>query len=498
LVERFLKMTRTETKPPAKAVLRERVYVPCESVTDEMLEAWTYLVPDPEDKDNKIEVLLYRDMGRVFSFARGDMGKVKKFFGKGSGFKVKDRRVCPPMEHPITMRTELFTPETDSQGRNQQEVAAKWLASGYGQIKAPARFGKTITVSDIMCTLGKKTLILSHQWDILDQFEKTIREHTDIEDVEKMAGRKLVGRLDEVGWDKLESLDIVLSSWQSWWHESKRHYLKKYRDTFGIIFVDESHLSQATCYAKVVDAFNAKYRCGNTATPFKLNELHVIIENILGPVIANGHSRQMHCSVEYIYTDCIVEKFSAWTSLLSNLVKDEKRNELIIEEAVRDASAGRYVLITTERTAHAKELSDAIAEKGITSTFVVGGTHNRDAIYERCRKGEIQVLVAMRRITRLGIDVPLWDTFYNILPTSDPHNFYQELSRIRTHYDGKPEPLIKDFVDDPVREAKGAIMGTLRKRNEVYLEQEFNVKNASVRPKKDKRLKWGRKTRKSE
>ena len=76
-------MKRQETTPKAKAVLRERVYVPVEFVTDEMYQDWTYLVPDPEpeDPEDKIEVQLWREHngGRVISFARGDMGKVKKF-----------------------------------------------------------------------------------------------------------------------------------------------------------------------------------------------------------------------------------------------------------------------------------------------------------------------------------------------------------------------------------------------------------------------------------
>jgi superfamily II DNA or RNA helicase len=494
-------MTQTaETTAKPKALLRERVYVPCEYVTDEILEAWTYTVPDPEaeDREDKIEVRLWRDHGRVFSFARGDMGKVRRFFGKQSGFSVKDRRAAPEMEHPLTMRTALYTPETDTQGRNQQEVAQQWLDHGYGQIKAPARFGKTITVSDIMCTLGKKTLILSHQWDILTQFERTIREHTDVEDIEKMVGRKLVARLDNQGFDKLSELDIVLSSWQSWWHPTKRHYLRKYRDAFGVVFVDESHLSQATCYAKVVDSFNAKFRCGNTATPFKLNELHVIIENILGPVVTKGKSKQMKCSVEYIHTDCTVEKFSTWTTMISAVVRNKERNALIVDEAVRDAENGRHVLITTERKAHAKTLAKAISDRGIPAIFVVGDTTARDSLWDSARTGEVQVVVSMRRITRLGLDVPLWDTYYNILPTSDPNNYYQELSRIRTHYPGKPEPLIKDFIDDPVREARGAIIGTMAKRNNVYREQGFDIKNAAFRPKKEQRLTWGRRTRKSE
>jgi superfamily II DNA or RNA helicase len=462
-----------------------------------MLSAWTYVVPDPDDSDEEIEVQLYRDLGNVHSFCRGDLAKIGRHFPP-ENFQIIDKRVAPPMQHPLRMKTELYTPDTDVQGRNQQEVMAAWLEHGYGQIMAPARFGKTLVVSAIVVELGLKALILSHQWDILDQFERTIREHTDVEDTEKLVGHKLVSRLDKYDWDKLDDLEIILSSWQSWWHPNNRRYLKKWRDQFGIILVDESHLSQADCYSKVVNAFNAKFRCGNTATPFKQNELHVIIENIIGPVVAEGVSRQMVCSVSYIHTDIQVEKFGQWTTLLNRLTKDSERNQLIVEHAVSDANRGRHILITTDRVAHAKELARMVNAAGISAIHVTGNTTERDALWDRARSGDIKVVVAMRRITRLGIDVPLWDTFYNILPTSDPFNYYQELSRIRTYYKGKPVPIIKDFIDDPDKDARGAILGTMTKRDKVYREQGFKIQNAAFSPPKPKRLSWGRRTRKKE
>ena len=65
-------MSRRPTKATAapKAVLRERLFVPTEHVTDAMREAWTYEVPDPDgDKEDKITVRLYRVMGEVHGTA---------------------------------------------------------------------------------------------------------------------------------------------------------------------------------------------------------------------------------------------------------------------------------------------------------------------------------------------------------------------------------------------------------------------------------------------
>ena len=481
-------------KQRPKVLLREKLFVPSEYVKESQLKAWTYSVPDPESEDaeDMIELQLYRNLGKVYAFCSGDVAKVQKHFGHPH-FKIIDKRAAPPMSCSLNMISSLYTPETDpaEMQRNQQQVADEWIQRGYGQIKAAARFGKTVVTTNIITRLGLKTLLLSHQWDLTTQFERTIREHTDINELEKLAGRKLVSRLDQWDFDKLEELDIVLSTWQAWWHPSKRHYLKKYRDAFGAVFVDESHLSSPPCYSKVVNSFNTRYRVGNTATPFKLNELHVVIENIIGPVVTEGNSLQMKCSVLYVHTDVNVEKFSKWATLISRLVKDETRNDMIVEEAVSDVRNGRYILITTDRVGHAKDLVSKLNAKGVTAIAVTGETNARDSLWDKARKGEVQVVVAMRRITRLGIDVPQWDTFYNVLPTSDPNNYYQELSRIRTFYKGKPKPIIKDFIDDPDREATGAIIGTMTARNNVYVEQGFDIENVGFVAKKPKKLAWG-------
>ncbi|GAF89073.1 unnamed protein product, partial [marine sediment metagenome] len=80
-----------ETTP--KALLREKLFVPCEYVTDEHLKAWTYLVPDPEEPDveDKIELQLYKDLGRVYAFCSGDLAKVRKYFSPPH-FKLIDKR----------------------------------------------------------------------------------------------------------------------------------------------------------------------------------------------------------------------------------------------------------------------------------------------------------------------------------------------------------------------------------------------------------------------
>ena len=100
---------RAEKKP--RALLRERLYVPREYVTDDILAAWTYYVPDPDDADNKIQLDLYKEVknGRILSFAPGDMAKVRKHFGPDD-FDLIDKRVAPPMDHPVSMRSELYTP----------------------------------------------------------------------------------------------------------------------------------------------------------------------------------------------------------------------------------------------------------------------------------------------------------------------------------------------------------------------------------------------------
>ena len=70
----------------------------------------------------------------------------------------------------------------------------------------------------------------------------------------------------------------------------------------------------------------------------------------------------------------------------------------------------------------------------------------------------------------INILLVLVNSFFNILPISNPPSYYQQFSRIRTVIPSKKEAIIFDFIDEA-----GVCYGAFGKRRKQYEEQGFTV-----------------------
>jgi len=439
-----------------RLILKERLYVPKKLVEPFHKKSFTYKIKTREGLS--LQIVTYKNHDKYVSFCRGDLGKLYKVFSDLM-YRVKDKRAKPKMSYGLEFTGELW--------RNQREAVDEWMEYKYGQLKAPARSGKTVMACYIICKLGMKTLILSHQADLLDQFVSTFEKFTNLKHLRKLHRTKyIVGRI--TNWSSLNEYDVVMSTYQAFIRERGSKILHRNRNSFGLLVVDECHLSSAYNYRHVVDVINSYYRMGLTATPRRKDELHILADDILGPVTSIGQADSMICKVTFIRTDYRVPAFSRWTTFINRLCKNKSRNKLIADWAVKDAKDGHYILIVTDRVAHAKELSRMINERGVyTRSFL--GNSNRKEILEEARSGKLRVTVASRKITKFGIDVPLWSAYYNVCPIAYSENYYQEVSRIRTPYKGKPMPVVRYFLD----KGHGAVYACKRIAEKVHEQEGF-------------------------
>jgi len=262
------------------------------------------------------------------------------------------------------------------------------------------------------------------------------------------------------------------------------------------VLVSNCHLSGADCYRKVVNKINSRYRLGLSATPERKDKLECLIYDIMGPVTSKGVSNEMNCIVEVHNTGYHVKKFTNWTTFIRRLCESEKRNRLICEQAKKDVRNGRYVLIVTERRKHIDKLVEMLLDRGIQAApFDARITKNvRKKFLDQVRIGEIDVVVAMRKMIKLGIDVPLWDVYYHIIPMGYAANYYQEMSRVRTPYPDdikklvghdKPTPIIRMFLDH----GHSAVFACFNIANKIHLEQGFIIKNSFKKEEKVKKTK---------
>lgn len=493
------------TKP---CILSDRIYVPVEYVNDSILDQFTYeLKNENPDDENPFEVIKgviktyvkvrNTDGSEYYGFARGNIPKIGELFGD---LPWLDKTAVPPMTTKLTFKGTLRTWEKNK--ISQQEAADEWLQKRYGILRASPRFGKTITSIYLITKLGLKTLIVTHQKDLLEQYHQSLLAFTDVEEKRfKAKGKRdatgqIVGYFQD--YDNPEELDVCLLCWQTFASVHGMDRINKHKKTWGFNIVDEVHRGNSSVYAKVINNLAPRYRLGLTGTVERTDHKEFIIKDIIGPVVAEGRTQTIPCVVTIIPTDVEIKyKFPEplpW--LHKRIFKAKGRMELVLEWLLKDVEQGYFICFAfhTGSTSQLIQWRDHLRLHDVKAEAFWGKCPNRDEVLNKARSGEIQVLVCNRQMLT-GIDVPRWNCFYNAFPTSNivfdedgnlSGNFYQEFSRIRTPFtyeDGtnKSGAVIRDFIDK-----NGYLYGSLNKRKKAYENQKFKIENIkSKAPKKD-------------
>jgi len=397
-------------------------------------------------------VKCYRKTKKWFMFDKGNKVVVDEFIHKFKklGLKVKDKSSFPILSElqQFNVKTSLLEEPRKS---SQLSVIDTWVREKYGQIVCPPRSGKTLLGAMLASRSKTRTAIIIHQKELLDQFYSTFIKFTNIQEKIKLNNCNLIKinpRPEEV-----DSLSIVLYTWQQFISKRGKERLREVRDKFGLIIIDESHRMSSDIYSDVVSRFKARYRCGLTATPKRKDKLHFRQDNIIGPVVVEGGTEQLSCNYSIVDTQWQMPEYKemnnqAWNYLWGRIAKEPKRNELIAGYVKYDLEHNHKIIIPVKRIEHAKQIANLV--KDITKNFIVyiSSVSNREKVSQNIRDGKYDVVIATKQMISLGFDAPPMSCLYFVVPSFDKNNFYQEYSRIRTQYKNKPTPLIRLFIDD--------------------------------------------------
>ena len=448
-------------------ILLDKLYVPTHLVPLNALSDFMATVRDVDGEENNLTFFEHDYANGITKFARGDLNLIYKHFGH---LEIDDQRSAPQLTIPLNF--------TGTLRHSQQTVVDSVLRSdGFGMISAPPRFGKTVVMTYLTCQLGLKTLFLSHQIDLSKQALKTFWKMTNVLDIEFDANKQLIGIVEK--WGDIERYEICFMPYQKFIKNEKSwEKLKEIRDRFGLVFIDEVHRSNAPQYSKVVSGFNSKWRLGVSATVKIKSGMDIVSQYTLGPIIAKGVTDQIPCQVRVVKTGIIIpyrctniKQF--FLSMLDFLNNHKVRNDFIIEYIAAYARSGHSCIAMAERTKMLDYIAAGLRQKGIAAqafhSQVIKTKKIREEILQKVRSGDIQVLVANRSMT-LGLDIPRLTTFFNLTPSSNRPNYYQDLSRIRTPFENKTLGYIIDFLDwHPI------CKNCLSTRMKVYKENNFEV-----------------------
>jgi superfamily II DNA or RNA helicase len=314
----------------------------------------------------------------------------------------------------------------------QATAVASAVKQNQGIIVAPSGSGKTIIGLDLIVKRKLPALILVHRKQILDQWVERIRTFLGIP-------KPHIGQY--FGIKKKFGSQITVALLQSL---GRRKGLSDLKNQFGTIVVDECHHIPASTFREVVAQLNPHYLYGLTATPKRKHNDEKLIYVYIGDIIAQMEAvdfkpvsstpaRQWQVIVK---VTSLVLPFKFTTDLFQLLAKvicfDTARNQLIVEDILRESDAANKVLVLSERKEHLEILN--LYLKGKREIIVISGDDSaraRKSKMKQIEDGHYQVILSTGQFFGEGIDSQGITCLILAFPFSFEGKLVQYLGRLR-------------------------------------------------------------------
>jgi superfamily II DNA or RNA helicase len=319
-----------------------------------------------------------------------------------------------------------------------------------GVLKAPARSGKTVMSTVLICELGGKTLILASQRDWLMGFKETFIGSKTQKPLTDLNPKRI--KLCKTLKDFQET-DICLATVQTFYSDGGETLLTQIRDLFTTIVVDEVHTGAANKYIDILGKLNTRHTIGLSATPSRKDSRFILVTNVLGPIVYEAKVQQMKPLVRIVRSPYSKSYRGnvPWARIVSAMENDKARLKLIAEWAIKDAKEGHLVLIPLTQVKPITELIKIINEMaGKQLAYPFTGQLKkdvRDSTIQKAREYKIKILVGTAKVLSVGINIPRASALYEVILSSNLEAAEQRMTRVLTKVD-KPQPIIRFFLDD--------------------------------------------------
>ena len=346
----------------------------------------------------------------------------------------------------------------------EQEQAIEVLARyRCGTLYATTAFGKTVTAAAMIARKKVNTLILVHTKALLDQWRKRLLEYlmTDFQPEGQPKGRgrrkkfQQFGALSSTENTLNGKIDIALL--QSCINDN---VVKPFVREYGMVIVDECHHAPAFNFERILCEVNARYVYGLTATPIRKDGHQPIIFLQCGEIRYTSDSKAQQ--IQQSFRRLLIPRFTShrnlnadgnnYAQIIDELIENESRNRLILDDVASNIAEGRTPIILTARTAHVDLLTNQCRKICQNVIRLVGNDSakaKREVITQlnAIPANEPLVVVATGKYVGEGFDLPRLDTLMLAMPVSWKGLIAQYTGRLHRNYPGKNETRIYDYID---------------------------------------------------
>jgi len=360
----------------------------------------------------------------------------------------------------------------------QKKAVKEILKYDSGILSATTAFGKTIVALYILASRKQKTLILVHRKQLQDQWKQIIHDFlgSDIN----------VGTIGSGNNNPTGIIDIALLQ-----SLNKKGKIDAIIKNYGQLIVDECHHISAPSFERIVKSFTGKYTLGLTATLNRKDGQQPIIMMNLGPVRLKVDPKSEISKSSYIHN--VITRYTnfnlpdsiennemlKFNQICKELVVDNKRNEIIINDAVHLIKNGATPIILTERREHVLILHD-LAIKKIGNVITLFGGMGKKKLKKaldqiNCEANNSRLIIATGKFIGEGFDDPKLDTLLLAMPISWKGTITQYAGRLHRSHHNKKEVQIYDYVDQNIP----MLNRMYNKRKAGYKLIGYNVKDAN-------------------
>ncbi len=342
----------------------------------------------------------------------------------------------------------------------------------FGVLEAPPGAGKTVMALAAIARRKQPALVIVHTKELMYQWFRRSCEFLDIPEGE-------IGLIGDGKCSIGDRLTIAIIN-------SLYKVIDEVKPVIGHLVVDECHHTPARTFTEAVSLFDSTFMLGLSATPYRRDKLTRIIYFYLGDRAHQIHSHElqaidriMRARLMVRHTNCAFSFDSdEYQYMISALVNDRKRNELIVSDVVdRTGSTPTGIaLVISDRISHCEELYSAIASRGIKTCLLTGSVpvKERSRIVEELDNNHARVLVATAQLIGEGFDLKRLSSIFLATPVKFTGRVKQYIGRILRVIDGKDDALIYDYLD-----TNGMLKNSFSSRMSAYCD--LGVKLDSVR-----------------
>lgn len=229
--------------------------------------------------------------------------------------------------------------------------------------------------------LGLKTAVFVHRSILFDQWIEAIEKFT-------TAKYQIVGTNGNLDPDVDIYIFNIAFVHKKWEKETKRWVMKKvgcYKE-IGILIIDEAHIACAKEMSRSLLYINPLYAIALTATPLRKDGMDTLLNLYFGTykdtqIIRKSENPflvyKLNTNIKPEYkTNSLGKK--DWNSVISSLVGNKERNDIIINLIKKFSEYN--ILVLTKRIEHCKVLSNLLKEENIDNTMMVGTNKSYDKL----------------------------------------------------------------------------------------------------------------------